>query len=104
MGFYPFCPGSGEYLIGIPNFDKAIIHLANKKEIKITTNLNNPQQQFIHHITECGENFKKCVLSHDELMKGKDFTFDLGMVPNLKCFDEILPASVSKKLVQENSY
>lgn len=100
LGFYPFCPGSGEYLIGMPNFDEAIIHLANKKEIKITTTLNNPQQQFIHRITESAQDFRKCVLSHDEIMKGKDFNFELGMVPNSKCFDETLPTSMSRKAAQ----
>ena len=84
----------------MPNFDEAIIHLANKKEIKITTTLNNPQQQFIHRITESAQDFRKCVLSHDEIMKGKDFNFELGMVPNSKCFDETLPTSMSRKAAQ----
>lgn len=103
LGFYPFCPGSGEYLIGMPNFDEAIIHLANGNKVKITTTLNYPQQQFIHRITENKADFKTCVIAHDELIKGKDFNFELGMVPNSKCFDETVPASIRKRMVQTTS-
>ncbi len=31
LGFYPVCPGSGEYAVGYPLFDKAAINLENGK-------------------------------------------------------------------------
>ena len=29
LGFYPVCPGSGEYAVGAPLFEKAVINLEN---------------------------------------------------------------------------
>lgn len=38
LGFYPVCPGSGEYALGIPAFAKAIIHLENGHDFTIARN------------------------------------------------------------------
>ena len=35
MGFYPFCPGSGVYLIGSPLFDSITITLGNGNRFTI---------------------------------------------------------------------
>jgi putative alpha-1,2-mannosidase len=35
LGFYPVCPGSAEYALGIPAFDRIIIHLENGKDFVI---------------------------------------------------------------------
>lgn len=97
LGFYPFCPGSGQYLIGMPNFDQAIIHLYNGKKVRIDTQFNDPQQQFINSVKESGRPYKKPYVSHRDLMKGMSFDFELGMVPNIKCFDDCPPFSMSNK-------
>lgn len=95
LGFYPVCPGSGQYVIGIPNFDLAIIHLSNGREVKIETKLNHPQQQFIHKVSETGRPYKKCFIEHQDLVQGMNFEFELGMVPNVDCFNDQLPFSMS---------
>ena len=35
LGFYPVCPGSGEYAVGSPLFEKAVINLENGKKVRI---------------------------------------------------------------------
>ena len=35
LGFYPVCPGSAEYALGIPAFDRITIHLENGKDFTI---------------------------------------------------------------------
>lgn len=87
LGFYPFCPGSGEYLIGMPIFDHATIHLSNGKSLNVTTESNYPQQQFIDSITVDAQAYRKCFIQHSELIQGMNFTFNLGMVPNPECFN-----------------
>lgn len=86
LGFYPFCPGSGEYLIGIPNFKKAVIRLENGEELLIQANQNKIQHQFVY---QCNFNGKKSssFVKHDELLKGGTLEFELGCVPNPNCFD-----------------
>jgi putative alpha-1,2-mannosidase len=36
LGFYPVCPGSGEYAVGAPLFKNALINLENGKKVRIT--------------------------------------------------------------------
>lgn len=40
-GFYPVCPGSGQYVIGAPLFKKITVKLENGKEVVI----NAPEKQ-----------------------------------------------------------
>ena len=56
LGFYPVCPGSGEYAVGAPLFEKAVINLENGKKVKI----------------EADDSCSKDVLfiKHDDLTKG----------------------------------
>jgi len=35
LGFYPVCPGSGEYALGAPSFGKAVLHLENGRSFTI---------------------------------------------------------------------
>ena len=37
MGFYPVCPGSGQYAIGSPYFDRVTLHLPKNKKFTIVT-------------------------------------------------------------------
>ncbi|MGM0123178.1 hypothetical protein IGI37_000544 [Enterococcus sp. AZ194] len=96
LGFYPFCPGSKEYLFGMPNFDQAIIHLSNGNRVVLKTELNYPQQQFINRVKTSGGDYRNCFISHDELLSGTELTFELGMVPNIDCFNEKVPFSMSQ--------
>ena len=48
LGFYPVCPGSGEYAVGYPLFDKAVINLENGKKVRITAS-GLAERLFISH-------------------------------------------------------
>ncbi|GAB4318422.1 MAG: GH92 family glycosyl hydrolase [Bacteroidales bacterium] len=44
LGFYPVCPGSGEYWLGAPAARKAVIHLEGGKDFTITSSGINPTE------------------------------------------------------------
>lgn len=48
LGFYPVCPGSEEYAVGCPLFDKAVINLENGKKVRITAS-SLAERLFISH-------------------------------------------------------
>lgn len=48
LGFYPVCPGSGEYAVGYPLFDKAVINLENGQKVRITAS-SLAERLFISH-------------------------------------------------------
>lgn len=42
MGFYPMCPGSTEYQLGIPCLPEIILHLPNGRDFRIVCEISDP--------------------------------------------------------------
>ena len=72
LGFYPVCPGSGEYAIGSPLFEKAIVHLENGEDLVINADGCGP---YIESIKLNGKAHNSWFLNHDDLKDGADITF-----------------------------
>lgn len=97
-GFYPVTPGTGEYVIGMPLMDKAVVLLSNGKELTIETTPNRPQQQFIHKSNGWTKNIRNYIFTHQDLLKVKwqDLSHQLGIVPHPKKYrSKDLPFSLS---------
>jgi predicted alpha-1,2-mannosidase len=82
LGIYPVCPGTPDYLIGSPIFDKATIHLQNGKTFTVTTKNNGPQEYYIEGAKLNGEPFDKIYLTHDQILNGGHLTFQMASFPN----------------------
>ena len=80
MGFYPVCPGSGQYAIGTPFFNHMTIHLPQGK--KLTIDANNVNNSYIGKMTFNGLPYDNNYLEHTELLKGGKITYDMQTVPN----------------------
>lgn len=72
LGFYPVCPGSGEYAIGSPLFEKAIVHLENGEDLVINADGCGP---YIESIKLNGKAHNSWFLNHNDLKDGADITF-----------------------------
>ena len=72
LGFYPVCPGNGEYAIGAPLFEKAIVHLENGEDLVINADGCGP---YIESIKLNGKAHNSWFLNHDDLKDGADITF-----------------------------
>ncbi len=84
LGFYPVTPGAGEYVIGMPLFDQATLHLSNGNKLVITSSPNYPQQQFLHQTKRNGAVYEKLFFTHEDLLAGGTIENQLGIVPNPK--------------------
>lgn len=82
LGFYPVCPGTPDYLIGSPLFDKATLKLGNGKTFVIKTDGNGPQHPYIRSATLNGKPFNKVYLTQDEIMHDGEVTFEMASKPN----------------------
>jgi len=73
MGFYPVCPGSNEYVISEPLFEKVTINLENGK----TFLLSNPfvSNQNIHHLELNGKQSLRSSFYHSDIMNGGELKF-----------------------------
>jgi predicted alpha-1,2-mannosidase len=95
LGFYPVCPGSGEYVVGMPLFDKVTMHLSNGKTVTITADPNKEQHQFVDHIHFNDSPYESLFFKHQDLLEGTEIHFSLGVVPRPKNYTaEQLPFSM----------
>ena len=80
MGFYPVCPGSGQYAIGSPYFDRVTLHLPDNK--KFTIEAHDVIQPYIGTMTVNGRPYDRNYLEHTELTKGGSITYKMQAMPN----------------------
>lgn len=98
MGFYPVCPGSGEYVIGSPIFDKVRLHLPNGKKLDIRSKNNGKENVYVKKIKLNGKNYQHNYFDISKLKKGGKITFTMDDVPNTNrgIQEENFPYSMSK--------
>lgn len=82
MGFYPVAPGSEDYIIGSPWFDKATINLENGKQFVIDAVGNGPDQVYVQSVQLNGADHPYTWLKHDAIMEGGTLTFTMGDQPS----------------------
>ena len=84
MGFYPVCPGSKQYAMGSPLFQKILVKLENGKTIQIEAPDNNKQTRYVNDVKVNGKSVSRTWLEHDELTKGATIKFQMSSKPNKK--------------------
>jgi len=84
LGFYPMCPGTTEYLIGSPLFDRATLQLPDGKQFVVTGSRNGPQRPYIRAAQLNGESFNKTYLTHDQIVRGGEIVFEMTSAPDYK--------------------
>lgn len=84
LGFYPVTPGDTIYAIGTPVFKKATINLENGNKFEIKAPDVSPGNYYIQSAMLNGEEYNKCYISHQNIMKGGELIFHMGDRPNEK--------------------
>jgi predicted alpha-1,2-mannosidase len=84
MGFYPVCPASNQYIITTPAFDEVKIFLPDGKFFLISSLNREKNNKYIRVITKDGGRFNDWFFTHDEIIKGSRFTFQLDSKPPYK--------------------
>ena len=83
LGFYPVCPGSGQYVLGSPIFPKATIHLENGKKVEISSVNNKKENVYVKALKVNGKNYTRNYLEIDAIRKGMKLNFLMDNTPNL---------------------
>lgn len=82
LGFYPVCPGSNEYVLGAPYFNKVTVSLENGKKLEIVAPANSDTNRYIKTLKYNGKNYTKNYINHFDLIKGGRLLFDMDGKPN----------------------
>ncbi len=96
MGFYPVCPGSGQYVLGTPYFKHIKVNLENGKTIDIQSDGNGC---YVDGMKLNGNVYNHNYLNMKDLTQGASIQFDLSEQPNRQrgVQTEDAPASFTKK-------
>lgn len=83
LGFYPVCPGSGEYVVGSPLFEKIILDLPEpyNKNIIITARGVEEGKKYIKSLSIDGQPLDKPFISHKQLVSCDEIVFEMSEIP-----------------------
>lgn len=99
MGFYPVTPGTGEYVIGSPLFDKVTLYLENGKKFVISAKENAHGNVYVQNLKLNNKKVNTNFITHSEILKGGKIVFSMGPEPNYKrgTEDDSAPYSMSRE-------
>jgi len=89
LGFYPVTPGTDQYVIGSPLFNKVTLTFENGKKLLIEAPGNSSDNIYLRKVSLNGRKLTRNYLFHDELQKGGRLIFSMSDKPDsLRCTGE----------------
>jgi predicted alpha-1,2-mannosidase len=84
LGFYPVCPGTGQYVTGAPLFPKATLHFENGESLVIDAPANSAENLYIDALYVDGKTYTRNYFDHNDLLRGGTITIRMSGQPNRK--------------------
>ncbi len=99
LGFYPVCPGTPQYVVGSPLFEKAVITLPNGEKLTLRSK-GASLFPYIRSAKVHGNPLRRSWLSHDELTRGGSIVFRMDSLPDKQLWSDpsCQPFSMSQHL------
>lgn len=82
MGFYPVCPGSGQYVLGAPYFDKVELSLPEGRTLRIRAKGNSSENRYVGRMKVNGKVYDRNYLDHELLRRGGSIDYHMQAMPN----------------------
>ena len=80
MGFYPVCPGTGQYVLGTPYFKSMKLHLENGQQVSIQS---EGKGCYVDEMRLDGKLYEHNYLDMNALKQGANIAFRLSEKPNM---------------------
>ncbi|HBE42497.1 MAG TPA: alpha-mannosidase [Bacteroidales bacterium] len=84
LGFYPVTPGTDQYVLGSPLFDRVILTFEDGKRFVIDAPGNSRENVYVSAVNLNGKKFKRNYITHYELQRGGKLTFNMSSEPEYK--------------------
>ncbi len=96
LGFYSVCPGTDQYVLGSPLFQKTTITLEDGKQFVIDAKNNNAQNVYIQSATLNGDVYSKSFIRYEDIVAGGTLSLKMNDRPDKRNMAQSdLPFSVS---------
>ena len=77
MGFYPFDPCGGEYVLGAPQVPGVTLNLANGKTFTMTAKNLSKENKYVKSVTLNGSPIADWKIRHADIMNGGELVFEM---------------------------
>jgi predicted alpha-1,2-mannosidase len=81
LGFYPVNPVSGEYVIGTPMLEKAVMNLPDGKTFTVKAPRKKGNEIYIRSMKLNGKKYAKNYITHQDIMNGGTLEFVMSASP-----------------------
>ncbi len=82
MGFYPVCPGSGQYVFGAPYLPYMKVTLGNGKSLTIKADKVSDKNCYVSSVKLNGKVYDKLYITAQDLQEGGEMVFEMSASPN----------------------
>ena len=77
MGFYPFNPCGGDYVLGAPQFPKVEMSLQNGKKFVVRADGISRKNKYVKSVRFNGRPLDGFIIKHADIMKGGELVFEM---------------------------
>jgi putative alpha-1,2-mannosidase len=87
LGFYAVDPVSGNYIVGSPEIESAVVQI-EEKQLRIEVKNNSPENVYVQSFTLNGTPQQRLWFNHKEIADGGHIVLEMGPQPNMKLGNE----------------
>ncbi|MBR2837478.1 MAG: GH92 family glycosyl hydrolase [Kiritimatiellae bacterium] len=81
MGFYPFNPCGGEYVVGAPQVPSVTLRLGGGKAFRMAACGISKSNRFVRSVRLNGRPLRSCIVRHEEIVSGGTLEFAMTNTP-----------------------
>ena len=84
MGFYPVCPGSGEFVLGAPFLPEMSLRLENGRTFTMKAPSVSSKNRYVRSVRLNGQKYTKRYITREDIQQGGVLEFEMGSRPRKK--------------------
>jgi predicted alpha-1,2-mannosidase len=81
MGFYPVCPGSGEYVLGAPFLPQMTLQLDGGRSFTVLAPKVSSRNRYVQSVKLNGKKLTRRYLTREDILSGGVLEFEMGPRP-----------------------
>ena len=99
LGFYPVCPGSGEFVLGAPFLPEMTLHLDGGATFTVKAPGVSSENRYVRAVKLNGKPYTKRYLTREDILRGGVLEFQMARTPKKKSRPDPsdLPYSLSRE-------
>lgn len=84
MGFYPVCPGTDQYVLGVPYLPYLKVRVGENKFIEIKADKVSDKMRYVKSLKLNGKLYTKNYITYNDIKDGAVLEFEMSTTPNKK--------------------